>query len=440
MAADDRAIVPVWTIGTDAGKASHADALLAGAEGLTAERLQQLRAALTAFADTPIATLEAYPMPSNASLEHGIVLSAASPLANHLADLITRTTQSAPDLVKAVAPSGETLYRMVLPAKVAGEMGAGILRSMPSKAVASGIHSAVMDRVGIVAQASFVPVAAAEAGAATAVGTGAAAAGAAGLLTVAAPLVLLAVAVGLSAHAEQQRRLAIERLTELVEKLHQANLDDERNKLDGCRPAIDKATAVLLDEGLVGLSIGLDSAANIIDTAVAAARNRADTWRKSLERLQSTGAESDDVEKAFPGISHHDGEFRAHLRLAALAITLKRRVAVLQAVEHAQLSNGNRFPRFVESLDRDQAAVDRLESDLIEILDGISRIPLRSPGRLLDTLMTRTQVNDLLDFSRQLRQLAEEESMTPDEPGEIAIEMVRRPDASLIVLPAQRVA
>lgn len=438
MSAEGPVVVPVWTIGTDLEKAGRADALLADAGGLTAARLEELRTALTAFADTPIATIEAYPMPSNASLDHGIVLAASSPLARHLGDLITQTTRSSPAAAKAVASSGETLYRMVLPAKVAGQMGAGIVRAMPAKDVAGGIRGALMDKSGIVGSAAFVPVTAAKTGAA---GAGAVAAtGAAGVLTVAAPLVLLAVAVGMSAHAERQRQLAIERLTELVEKLHQANLDNERDRLDGCRSAIDTATAVILDEGLVGHSLGLDSAANVIDTAVAAARRRADKWRKSLGDLKTDGAEWERVEKAFPGISHRDGEFRAHLRLAALAITLKRRVAVLQAVEHAQLSKGNVFPRFVESLGRDQDAVDRLESDLAAILDGLSRITLRSSEGLWDKLVTRGYVNDLLTFSALLRELPEEESVTMEPPGEVAIEMVRRADASLVVLPAHRVA
>ena len=85
------------------------------------------------------------------------------------------------------------------------------------------IHSALMDSTGIVAQATFVPVG--EAAAAGAVGGAGATAGAAvaggTALTVAAPLVLMAVAVGVSAYAEQQRQQAIEHITELLEQLHE---------------------------------------------------------------------------------------------------------------------------------------------------------------------------------------------------------------------------
>ena len=53
---------------------------------------------------------------------------------------------------------------MVVPAKVAAQMGKGIVRPMTSKAAAGGIHSALVNSSGIAAQATFVPVAEASAG------------------------------------------------------------------------------------------------------------------------------------------------------------------------------------------------------------------------------------------------------------------------------------
>ena len=109
------------------------------------------------------------------------------------------------------------------------------------------------------ANATFVPVAgkAAVAGAATgSAATAGVAVASAGALTVAAPLVLMAVAVSVSAYADHQRQKAIERITDLLEQLHDDNLESERNELDGCRDAIDKATSILLDQGRIGLSLG----------------------------------------------------------------------------------------------------------------------------------------------------------------------------------------
>ena len=105
---------------------------------------------------------------------------------------------------------------MVVPAKVAAQVTGGIVKPMTSKAISGGIHSALTNGSKIAAQATFVPVAgkAAVAGAAGgSAGTAGMAAAGAGALTVAAPLVLMAVAVGISAHADRQRQQALERIT-----------------------------------------------------------------------------------------------------------------------------------------------------------------------------------------------------------------------------------
>ena len=242
---------------------------------MNAERLTELRTVLAVLADEPIATLELHPLPDGLDRKRGIPLDAASPLAQHLSQLISQSAKGSAVAATATA-SGEGLYRMVVPAKIAADFSQGIVRPMGSKAVAGGVHSALRNSKGIVAQASFVPVG--EAAAASAVGGAGATAGVAvagGVtLTVAAPLVLMAVAVGASAAADHQRQQAIESITELLEQLHEQALDDERNDLDGCRDAIDKATAVLLDQGKLGVSLGLDSAVHAIGKAIAAADRR----------------------------------------------------------------------------------------------------------------------------------------------------------------------
>ena len=116
-----------------------------GSETMTPERLAELRMVLAAMADTPIATLEAHPLPSDLDRSRGITLDAASPLATHLSQLISQTS-------KGVA--GETLYRMVVPAKFAAQVGGGLLKPMTSKA-GSGVRSALVGSTGIVGQASI---------------------------------------------------------------------------------------------------------------------------------------------------------------------------------------------------------------------------------------------------------------------------------------------
>ncbi len=409
---------------------------------MTPQRLSELRSALAAFADSPLVTLEAHPMPKQFDRSTGIPLDAVSPLAKHLAELVTRTTQTVPlnatTTTTAVA-TGETLYRMVVPAKLATQVGKGLVRPMASKAVSGGIHSGLLGaRGGIAANATFVPVAA-QAGAVGAVGGAASTAGVAavgaGALTVAAPLVLMAVAVGVSAYADQQRQQAIEHVTELLEKLHSDKLDDERAALNGCQDAIDKATSILLDHGRIGASLGLDSAVHAIDTATARARDRLTLWREALDHLPDGAVPLDNLTRAFPGLEGDGGEFRAHLELASLAIALKRRVIVLQAVDHSQGDDTNPFEHFIRSLKGDHHRVDELEAGIATVLMRLSTMHLRAPARLRQTLMPRGDVDELMSASYRLRELAEDVGQI-ERASDVVIEIARYEDGSILVLPA----
>lgn len=376
MTDDSKAVVPVWTLAT--GDVRVPAATIDGP--MNAERLTELRTVLAVLADEPIATLELHPLPDGLDRKRGIPLDAASPLAQHLSQLISQSAKGSAVAATATA-SGEGLYRMVVPAKIAADFSQGIVRPMGSKAVAGGVHSALRNSKGIVAQASFVPVG--EAAAASAVGGAGATAGVAvagGVtLTVAAPLVLMAVAVGASAAADHQRQQAIESITELLEQLHEQALDDERNDLDSCcHDAIDKATAVLLDQGKLGVSLGLDSAVHAIGKAIAAgADRRLDGWQSTLDKLpDGVAVDVATLTKSFPGVGDHGGTYHAHLKLAALAVALKRRVILLQAVEHAQSDPENLFENFVRALKSDQHRLDKLESDIAGVVLRLSTLEL----------------------------------------------------------------
>lgn len=405
--------VPVWTLAT------HEAAVppIGNQSTMTPARLDELRTVLATLADTPIATLEAHPMPANIDTRHGLLLSGASPLAQSL-------TQVAGQVPAHLSRSGgETLYRMVLPAKVAAQLGAGLLKQMPSKA--GGVHGALIGTSGIAAQASFVPVAGAAAGGITGMAA----------LTIAAPLIVGAVAACASIHAEQQRQQAIQRITKLLEKLHQDRLDDERNKLDGCKSSITKATAILLDHGVIGEALGLGPAVNNIDTAVAAAHRRVSRWQKSLDGLPGSRVELNKVNELFPGLNDPNGEFHAHLDLARAAIAMKRRVIVLQAVEQAQLNPENTFERFVTVLQHDLQETDELDQQIDSILVRLSRLELDRSHGVRDFVFSSAEVDALLKASRRLRTLGEAVSETRGR-GDVAIEMVQRVDGSVTVFPA----
>jgi hypothetical protein len=433
MTDDREAIVPVWTLATGDVRVP----ALTGDDPMTAERLAELRSVLAGLADQPIATLEVHPLPDKLDRSRGIPLDAVSPLAQHLSQLITQSARSSSVAATATA-AGEGLYRMVVPAKVAAQFGQGIVRPMAAKGAAGGIYSALVNSRGsIVGGATFVPVG--KAAAAGAVGGAGATAGVAvagsAALTVAAPLVLMAVAVGVSANADYKRQQAIEHITELLEQLHEQKLEEEHSELDGCRDAIDKATVILLDQGKLGASLGLDSAVHAINTALGAADRRLAQWQSALDKLPDGKAvDIDTLTKSFPGVDDHGGTFRTHLELAALAIALKRRVIVLQAVEHAQIDPGNLFENFTRALKADQQRLGKLESSIAGVLERLSALELARPHGLLP-VFTTGEVDRLMRAAYRIHKLGDG-VMVNSRTTDVAIEIARNKDGSVVVFPA----
>ncbi|MEV7560516.1 hypothetical protein [Streptomyces sp. NPDC089795] len=433
MTDDRRTTVPVWTLAT-------ADVQVAGltvGDSMTAERLAELRGVLAVLADEPIVTLEVHPLPDRIDRGNGIPLDAASPLAQHLSQFVTQSARSSITVARATS-SGECLYRMVVPAKVAAQFGEGIVRPMMSKGAAGGVYGEFVNSTGrIAAKATFVPVGgAAAAGTAGGAGVTAGAAAAGGTaLTVAAPLVLMAVAVGVSAHADRQRRQAIEHITKLLEQLQEDKLDDEHSELDGCRDAIDKATALLLDQGKLGVSLGLDSAVHAINTALGKADRRLARWQNALDALPpGEPVELGVLTKSSPGIDDQGGTFRAHLELAHLAVALKRRVVVLQAVEHAQGDVGNPFENFTRALKRDQQRLDELESNIARVLVRLSALELARPNGLRP-VFTTGEVDRLMSAAHRIRTLGDGVAVN-SRTADVAIEVAREKDGSVVVFPA----
>ncbi|MFJ6938714.1 hypothetical protein [Streptomyces sp. NPDC101132] len=433
MTDDRKATVPVWTLAT-------ADVRMPGltaGESMTAERLAELRGVLAVLADEPVVTLERHPLPDGLDRRRGIALDAASPLAQHLSQFVTQSARTSLTAARATG-SGEGLYRMVVPAKVAARLGQGLVRPMVPKGAAGGFYGDLVGSTGkIAAKAKFVPLGgAAAAGTAGGAGATAGVAAAGGTaLTVAAPLVLMAVAVGVSAHADHQRRQSVQRITELLEQLQADKLDDEHSELDGCRDAIDKATAILLDQGTPGVSLGLDSAVHAINTALGKADRRLAGWQSALDALPEGGTvELGTLTKSFPGVDEQGGSFRTHLELASLAIALKRRVVVLQAVEHAQGEPGNPFENFTRALKRDQQRLDELESGIAGVLVHLSTLELVRPNGLFP-VFTTGEVDRLMKAAHRIHRLGD--GVTPHgRATDVAIEIARDEDGSVVVLPA----
>lgn len=429
MSHTEQAVVPVWTLATGEVQVP----ALAQTGAMSSERLSEMRGVLAALADRPIVTLEAHPLPGTFDRSRGIALDAASPLAGHLSQLIEQTARTTTEAVAKPA-SGEVLYRMVVPAKVAAQVSQGVVRPMRADG-SGGIYGALRGATGIIGQGKFVPVApAASAGGAAATAGATALGGVA--VTVAAPLVLMALAVGASAHAEHRRQQAIERITGLLEQLRDDALDAERADLEGCRDAVEKATAVLLDQGQLGVSLGLDSAVHAIAKGLAAAERRVARWQVALEALRSDGpVDIDAVTTALPGVDKENGLFRAHLELAALAIALKQRVILLQAVEHAQGDLDSPFEHFTRSLRNDHARLDRLQSSIDDVLVTLSSLEFARPANRRPAF-TGAQVDRLLRSTSSIRRLGDGVAVNRAA-SDVSIEIARSEDGSLFVLPAQ---
>ena len=214
-------------------------------------------------------------------------------------------------------------------------------------------------------------------------------------MTVAAPLVLMAVAVGASAYADQRRQKAIEHIAELLEKLHDdvwtmsaansmAAAMPSRRPLRFCWIAAESARRSALTR------LFTQSAPRLKTPSVALKK-----WEAALGAIVDNRAEPSDLEADFPGIGAEGGEFRAHLEFAALAIALKRRVVVLQAVEAGQGDLDNPFENFLRSLNEDHQRIDEFEARIPSVLLRLSALELRPPKRLIDKLMTRRQVENL---------------------------------------------
>lgn len=379
-------------------------------ESMTPATLTELRAVLAVFADAPIATLEIHAVPDDLDRSRGMHLDRTSPLAVHLADIAAQAAEN--------GGIGEALYRMVVPAKFAAEVGGGMIKPIASNAVPGGLHSASSGKHGIAGRDTFMRAAGAD------------------VVTLAAPLLMMAVAAGVSLCAARQRHEALGKINELLEKARRDVLNKEVDILNSCRGPIEKATAVLLDRGGVGVHLGLDSAAKDIDTAVEAAWRNLTTWRKGLEALGDRAVEIGALRRKFDGIDREDGEFGFQLQLAELAIALKKRLIVVQAVAQAQADPGNTLMNFVRVLKKDQEGVIGLESGITDLKRSLGNLRLDRSHGIRDGLgLTAGDVDHLLRTIYRLRELAE--SLDPDDgQSDVVVDLVPNRDGSVVVFPA----
>lgn len=93
----------------------------------------------------------------------------------------------------------------------------------------------------------------------------------------------------------------------------------------------------------------------------------------------------------------------AHLELARLAMFLKRRVLVLQAVEHAQQDTSNPFKRFIGELHGDERRIDELETGINSVLLRLSSLEWKRHGGFRVPASTPGEVDHLIQTVYRLR-------------------------------------
>lgn len=118
-----------------------------------------------------------------------------------------------------------------------------------------------------------------------------------------------------------------------------------------------------------------------------------------------------------------------------MAIALKRRVVVLQAVEHAQSNDGNPFENLTRELRRDQQRLDEMESSIAGVLVRLSALELTRPSGLRAPVFTTGEVDRLMSAAHRIHQLGRGVTVN-SRTTDVAIEIARDEDGSVVVFPA----
>jgi hypothetical protein len=84
----------------------------------------------------------------------------------------------------------------------------------------------------------------------------------------------------------------------------------------------------------------------------------------------------------------------------------------------------------------DQHRINELEARIAHVLLRLSSLELRTSSGLFDKVMTRGQVDGLLEVSYRLRALADDVAAA-DPNAEVVIEIEKHSDGTLLVLPAR---
>lgn len=126
--------------------------------------------------------------------------------------------------------------------------------------------------------------------------------------------------------------------------------------------------------------------------------------------------------------------FEAQLRMAVFTITMKRRVAILQAAEHTQADRELSLSRFNRELAGDAEDLALLEGRIAGLLSDLANVKIEAPKKRIEVAYKAKEVRELLLWTPYLRSFAARETPTTPAVGDLEICFVANDDGSIRVL------
>ncbi|MFA3894301.1 MULTISPECIES: hypothetical protein [Rhodococcus] len=99
------------------------------------------------------------------------------------------------------------------------------------------------------------------------------------------------------------------------------------------------------------------------------------------------------------------------------------------------MDEANPFESFTRALKSDQQRVSKLESGIASLLMGLSELRLDRSHGVRDFVFKSSEVDKMLRTAYLLRELGDGVAMSDNE-SDVAIEIARRRDGSVVVFPA----
>ncbi|MEV7617791.1 hypothetical protein [Streptomyces sp. NPDC089799] len=272
----------------------------------------------------------------------------------HTVPVNAAAQQALAGMVKALDPSGPTLFHAVLP------KGAELVRAVGT----SGFRGFARDGSGITAQAVLKPVAA---GGAIAAGWP--------VLAVAGAVMAVDVLAQREQRAHQRR---VEAMLDRQEERHYVErIKDQRTADD----QLSRAISLMLDGRHPNLDLALKSAYDEFNRS----RQFLEKFRGVIDELADDDGKVDyrRLEEALGGKSNETDHFVRELHLARAALAIRRKALMADAASVALADPGNPYTALRKYLESQAHLLEEAEAISAELTERLGRVELK--GRWYDT-------------------------------------------------------